>query len=294
VLPNAFIVGVEKAGTTALYNALSRHPEVTSSHVKETHFFDPLRFGEPLPEMTEYQQMFPPGNGNTRITLEATPGYFTGGTVVAEAIRKWAPNGKAVIVLRDPTTRAFSWWRFVRSRLRVSQNLSFEEYLQICEAKGLEPERHRGLGPWRALSGGRYELWLAQWMTVFGEDLLVLFHEDLRTDGDKFAEQVAQHFELDAEALVFSSDNASTDITNASAQRMALAMNAAGDRFWTRAPWLKSALRRGYYALNARDEQAVIALETQRWLNEYYATTRAEVARELGRVPLSWTEGKDR
>ena len=38
-LPNFFIVGAAKAGTTFLYYYLKQHPEIYMSPVKEPHFF---------------------------------------------------------------------------------------------------------------------------------------------------------------------------------------------------------------------------------------------------------------
>jgi Sulfotransferase family len=38
-MPNLFIVGAAKAGTTALYDYLTQHPHVFLSRVKEPMFF---------------------------------------------------------------------------------------------------------------------------------------------------------------------------------------------------------------------------------------------------------------
>jgi hypothetical protein len=38
-MPNLFIVGAAKAGTTALYNYLAQHPQVFHFRVKEPMFF---------------------------------------------------------------------------------------------------------------------------------------------------------------------------------------------------------------------------------------------------------------
>jgi len=38
-LPNFFIVGAPKAGTTSLYYYLDQHPQVYRSAIKEPHFF---------------------------------------------------------------------------------------------------------------------------------------------------------------------------------------------------------------------------------------------------------------
>src|SRR5262245_24800191 len=40
LLPNAIILGAQKAGTTTLFNLLADHPLVLTSCTKEVHFFD--------------------------------------------------------------------------------------------------------------------------------------------------------------------------------------------------------------------------------------------------------------
>src|SRR5690348_13644789 len=106
-LPNAVIAGVNKAGTTSLFHALAAHPDVTASKVKETHFFDPLKYGEPTPPLQEYARFFP-REATTPVVLEATPGYFYGGDPLATALREALPDARVVVVLREPGERAFS------------------------------------------------------------------------------------------------------------------------------------------------------------------------------------------
>jgi hypothetical protein len=38
-LPNFFVVGAPKAGTTSLYHYLDQHPEIYMSAIKEPYFF---------------------------------------------------------------------------------------------------------------------------------------------------------------------------------------------------------------------------------------------------------------
>ena len=58
-LPNFFIVGAGKAGTTSLYNYLRQHPQIYMSPVKEPgHFATEIRveaFSEPLRRHNELQ-----------------------------------------------------------------------------------------------------------------------------------------------------------------------------------------------------------------------------------------------
>src|SRR5829696_5200556 len=131
-LPNLVVIGVSKAGTTSLFEYLGRHPDVGLSDVKELRYFTPLRYGEPLPPLPDYAQHFQHCL-RERYAAEATPGYFYGGRPVARAMRETCGPLRVVLSLREPGARCWSWFRFMKSRMRIPKNLSFDEYLDRCE-----------------------------------------------------------------------------------------------------------------------------------------------------------------
>src|SRR3954463_13629169 len=92
-LPNLVIAGVAKAGTTSLFNYLAQHPDICASDVKETRYFEPLRYGEVLPPIESYTAHFRHRQGE-RYALEATPTYFYGGRDVPPGIRVTLPPGR--------------------------------------------------------------------------------------------------------------------------------------------------------------------------------------------------------
>src|ERR1700753_1021412 len=95
-LPDCLVAGVPKAGTTALHAALSRHPGLYLSAVKEPKFFstdgppptrggpgDALTYREHVWQRDRYEALFdaaPPG----ALRGEATPFYF----YEADALRR--------------------------------------------------------------------------------------------------------------------------------------------------------------------------------------------------------------
>lgn len=286
--PTAFIVGVNKAGTTALFNALARHPDVAVSDTKETHFFDPLRYGEELPPLTAYARHFAHAAGQ-RVVMEATPGYFYGGRRVADALLQVAPHARAILVLRDPVTRAHSWWRFARTRLMLPADQTFAEYLDACAALDVLPEDHRDLVGLRGVSGGEYARWLPDWQRAFGDRLLVLYYEDVVTDLASTLARIGRHLGIDPAGLATERDNVSTDVESRAAQRVALRLNRVGERLWRRLPGLKRTLRRGYYRLNAsRRQQTLDSAERDR-LAVHYASWNARLRDLLPDVPDTWT-----
>jgi len=264
------IVGVNKAGTTSLFHALSSHPDITPSKVKETHFFDPIKYGEPMPSLETYSRFFPQ-SGTAPVVLEATPGYYYGGAPLARSLAQALPGVKIIVVLREPGQRAFSWWRFCRSGLLLDPELSFDDYLQRCAELGMSPESSRELVGWRALSGGMYSRYLPHWQEVFGDRLLVMFHDELVADATAAVHRVCRHLGIVPTASVpRRQDNVTTDVENRALQRVALKVNRTGERLWRTVPVLKSTLRSAYYRVNARKEQDRLDQAHRQWLTDHF------------------------
>jgi hypothetical protein len=213
VTPNGIIAGVNKAGTTAIFHALAQQSNVAVSNVKETHFFNPLEFGEPLPDLSEYETYFP-AKTNASAIVEGTPSYFYGRERLARGIDAALPGVRIVVILREPGARAYSLWRFSRSRLRIAHDLSFRAYLEQCKELGDRPQQERGLTGWRALSGGMYSRYLPAWQEIFGSRLLVVFYDDLRSDFEGTMERITAHFGVErlASGAPAKEHNVTTDV----------------------------------------------------------------------------------
>jgi len=113
-LPTFLVIGVAKAGTTALYRHLKAHPEVYMAPVKEPNFFS-FDGTWPLPDWKrpawvttweDYRALFE-GVGDEKAIGEASPRYFHSPIAPAH-IRKKLPEVRLVALLRHPVDRAFS------------------------------------------------------------------------------------------------------------------------------------------------------------------------------------------
>ena len=121
-LPEFFIIGAPKAGTTALHAALARHPGLYLSPVKEPKFFlgdggPPTRLGGPgdahsarewVWRRDDYEALFdgaPPGT----LRGESTPFYLYD-PAAHDRIQALVPEAKLIVVVRDPIDRAYSNW----------------------------------------------------------------------------------------------------------------------------------------------------------------------------------------
>src|SRR3954466_15902853 len=103
-LANLVVIGVNKAGTTSLFDYLGRHPDIGLSDLKELRYFTPLRYGEPLGPLDSYAQHFD-HCVEERYAVEATPGYFYGGRPLARAMHETCGSVRTVLSLREPADR---------------------------------------------------------------------------------------------------------------------------------------------------------------------------------------------
>ncbi len=113
-LPDFFIVGAPKAGTTSLFQYLQSHPEIFMCPVKEPNYFayeeisrNKLYYKQnSVKTLPEYERLFV-NAGHQQVIGEASVSYlFYPGT--AAHIKKLIPRAKIIIILRNPTDRAFS------------------------------------------------------------------------------------------------------------------------------------------------------------------------------------------
>ncbi len=258
---DAIIAGVNKAGTTSLYVSLAEHPDVVPSAIKETRYFLPARYGEPLKPVAIWDDYFAAGDRPVR--LEATPSYFYGGAAVAHAMRSMLANPRVVLVLREPVARAISFFEYQKVRLRLPQELEIEEYLRQADAltdRDFDDPRNERF---MAVRGGCYADWLQDWFDVLGpEAVKVLYFEDLVADGASTLAEVVRWLGLDPAPLEetgLRSENRTTSFKNARLQRVALAFNDGAERLLRRLPAVKRVMRSAYFALNGRaiDNSAV-------------------------------------
>lgn len=140
-LPNFFIVGAARSGTTSLDRYLSQHPQIYVTPKKETHFF----VGDSFPACSgpgddrlstlliqneeQYAQLFADAKGAKAIG-ESSAFYlcFPG---AAERIARTIPDAKILITLREPVDRLYSAYTFMvrdgRESLGLEEGLSREE-----------------------------------------------------------------------------------------------------------------------------------------------------------------------
>ena len=104
MIPNFFIVGAPKSGTTALVSYLASHPQIFISEPKEPHFFadDFPHYKDSFPDMGSYLKLFnDAAEPSVSCVGEASVWYLYSRTAIAN-IRKYNASAKLIVMLRRP------------------------------------------------------------------------------------------------------------------------------------------------------------------------------------------------
>jgi hypothetical protein len=181
-MPNFFIIGAQKAGTTSLYHYLDQHPQIYMSPVKEPHFFEGM-YQEyrwpgfrisPVTDLRDYQALFE-GVSDEKAIGEVSTSYLYSEKAPG-LIKRSIPDAKLIAVLRNPADRAYS------NYLHLVQ-LGLEPLASFADALQAEEGRVRDKwGPmWYYRRKGFYRAQIERYFDTFGPDqVMVYLYDDLR------------------------------------------------------------------------------------------------------------------
>ncbi len=126
-VPNLFLIGVPKAGTSALADGLRKHPDIFMSSKKELRFFDARTFYDfpedyPIKNIEEYLRYYETEEAlSSKYRLDASVFNVYDETSVTE-ILSLSPDAKFIVVLRDPLTATKSMFsqrmKYVETHMR--------------------------------------------------------------------------------------------------------------------------------------------------------------------------------
>ncbi len=193
-LPNFFILGAAKSGTTTLYALLREHPDIFLPEQKEPQFFsNEGRFEGGIESYAkQFAQATQPARG------EATPHYLAY-EKVAHRIKEFIPEAghRFIVILRDPVERAESlYWNMVYEGV---EDLPFDQALQAEERRAENPEvLRRGSLRHMYFSSGLYGRQLSAYFELFSRDrFLILRLDELRADADGVVRKICAFLNVD-------------------------------------------------------------------------------------------------
>ena len=192
-LPNFFLIGAPKCGTTALYHALIQHPDIFMGQVKEPCFF---AFGgrrpepQPVPgggylsragvwKAEEYLRLYAAGE-QYQMRGDASTLYLRSPEAAA-AIKASIPQAKIIAILRQPAERAYSGYHYAVNN-RIEHAATF--------AKAIAEEPDRVAKGWFSglyhRQNGFYFAQLCHYYTLFPrEQIKVYLYEDWNESPDR-------------------------------------------------------------------------------------------------------------
>ena len=210
-LPDFFIVGHAKSGTSAMYEMLAAHPQIYMSPVKETWFFAPeLRAPDRRREnprhpdrLDSYLSLFA-GAGPDQRTGEATPSYLFSHHA-ARRIAELQPQARIIALLREPASFLRSLhMQFLRTDIETEKDLRTAIGLESLRAEGKAlPAASARPQSLQYSEHVRYVEQLERYRAVFGrERMLVLIYEDFRADNEATVRRVLRFLEVDEDVPI--------------------------------------------------------------------------------------------
>jgi len=200
-LPNFFIIGAPRAGTTTLYEYLKKIPKVYMSLVKEPQYFSPnCSRTDGLPRIVardEYLRLFTDVQ-NEKAVGEASTSYLWD-PKSAELICQDIPDAKIICILRDPIQRAFSHYR-IHLRSNFEKQTFHEAIMKIN--KHFDPQITN-----RYLHAGLYSEQIQRYLNFFGKNQVktVIFEEFIKNPKE-VVEDILKFLDIDIKLNSFESE----------------------------------------------------------------------------------------
>lgn len=194
--PTFLIAGMQKGGTSALWQQLGAHPDIFFPAKKELHFFDKETLDWDCPDYAAYERLFaacPPGS----IAGEATP-IYTYWPGALERIAAYRPAMKLIVILRNPAMRAYSHWA-----MELRRDAEWLDFAEAIRVRLDRPEAVQGMkaGAHRVFSyveRGFYAEQIERMFRLFPrEQVLVTTHDAFRAACGEVLDRIVAFLGLD-------------------------------------------------------------------------------------------------
>jgi hypothetical protein len=198
-LPNLFIVGAAKSGTTSLHNYLHQHPDVFMCNPKEPHYLINQEIGinripVGITNFIEYTDLFSEGE-DKKYRGESSVMYLMYPEIVIPKIKnQFGEDSKIIIMLRNPVERAYSGYQHVK-RYNVMESLSFEQALEKSENRYHNTSNMTPAS--RYLELGMYFKQVKIFIEEF-DNVHVIIYDDYKNDFSSEMDNVFKFLDVDA------------------------------------------------------------------------------------------------
>jgi len=233
-LPNALLIGAQKAGTTSLFDWIAQHPQVfANSAIKDCPFFwhdatfqKGFKFYDAFFEGASDEQVLLGGNVND-LFFENAP----------ERIHQLNPAMRLIICLRNPVERAYSAYAYAVERGHENRNFAeaIRQELAGCRYDNLIDRTQK-----EYIEHGRYWTQIQRYLSLFVRSRLhVVFFEDIKEQPERVVKEVYRFLGIDDG---FTPTLSKKNVTGNPAQFSRL--NKAIFDYSLKQPWWWAALKR--------------------------------------------------
>jgi Sulfotransferase domain len=194
IKPNTFIIGVQKAATTSLYNWLAQHPDICGpSSIKDFPFFIKEEY---LNKGIEYleKEYLKGGYLNQKIILHGCVQYMFEEKAI-ENIFEFNSKAKLICVLRNPTDRALSAYKFFKKLNKEKRSFKSALNFENECMKGTFQQKH----DFTYKAHGLYAQQLERVYKKFKkEQVLILLYEDVTDNPQLIINQAFKFLNVDS------------------------------------------------------------------------------------------------
>lgn len=182
-LPHFIVLGGHKCGTTSLHNYLNQHPEIFMFPEKGSDFFNREGNNGAITTVEEYQKLY------QSMTFQKCAGEVSSIYLYSEracqTIKRYVPQVKMIIILRNPTERAWSKLTYTLPRNLITSkkvNCIFTDskYKDILEY-------------------GLYSKYIEMYFSYFSrEQIRIFLFDDLRSNQQELFSSIFKFLEVDS------------------------------------------------------------------------------------------------
>jgi hypothetical protein len=190
---NLMILGTQKGGTTSLYEYIKQHSNIYFSDVKEVTYFrnnDSYKKGE------QYLNSHFLNIKDENIVATADV-HLLPCAKCPSRVKDYNPKMKFIVMVREPTVRAYSAYNFALKKMWEKETITFEKAFEL-ENSRISSEEYDLL----YFYNGLYSQHLTHWSSYFPkENFLIIKDTELSKNSTKVLKRVFDFLNINDESL---------------------------------------------------------------------------------------------
>jgi len=281
-IPNLFIVGTHKSGTTRLHNRLCLHPMIGSGRLKEPHYYTPLRYGLDLSSFDDYKRLYR-ADDEAQYIIDSSPSYLYGGDTIIQAIEKnHGSSVKFLCIVREPVNRFISYYHQTKIIHPSKHTATLRDFFN--ESSKLKDQGNKDIPVYRGLREGEYVNYLGPWLSLPSDRFKLIFFEDLKKNEALLLDSVFNWLGLDSSLSEIKtvSKNAGLNVRNVKLHTYVHNLNAFASKKFSLYQYILPFLKSIYLRINkVGDYPERIDEDMREIIKDYYRSSNQKLCRQL-------------